>query len=82
MQEAGSAFCEGEVEVDTDTRTVLMSSIFKWYGNDFAKDDKARLAKIAEFCSPEKKQQLVDLSQSEKSVHLKYKKYDWSVNSK
>eukprot|EP00892_Ulva_mutabilis_P005886 jgi/Ulvmu1/366/UM001_0373.1 len=82
LQDAGSAFCEGEVEVDMETRTVLMSSIFKWYGSDFAKDDKERLTKIAEFCSPEKKQQLLDLSTSDKSVHLKYKEYDWSVNSK
>lgn len=59
-----------------------MSSIFKWYGGDFAKGEKDRLAKIAEYCSAEKKQQLLELSQSEKSVHLKYKDYDWSVNSK
>lgn len=82
VQEAGSAFCEGEVEVDTESRTVRMSSIFKWYGSDFAKDDKERLAKIAEFCSDEKRQQLLDLSKSAEKVHLKYKDYDWSVNSK
>lgn len=82
MQDAGTAFCEGEVTVDMEARTVLMSSIFKWYGADFAKGDKPRLAKIADFCDPKKKQQLLELSSSDKSVHLKYKEYDWSVNSK
>jgi hypothetical protein len=82
LQEAALAFCGGEVQVDKASRTVTMSKIFKWYGTDFAKEDKPRLAKIAEFCTGEKRDALLELSKSESTVHLKYKDYDWSSNSK
>jgi hypothetical protein len=82
VQEAGEAFCDGEVEPDVENRSVLMSKIFKWYGKDFAQDDKARLGKIAQFCSGSKKEALLTLSKSQQKVHLKYKPYDWAANSK
>lgn len=82
MQEAAVAFCEGEITVDMSTRTVLMSKIMDWYGKDFAVDPKKRLAKFAAFCDPEKKAQLLALSSDSAPVNMKYKSYDWSVNSK
>lgn len=81
MQEAAIAFCEGEITVDMSKRSVLMSKIMDWYGGDFAADIKPRLAVFAEFCSPEKKAQLIELSRGE-SVKVEYKTYDWSVNKK
>lgn len=82
MQEAAVAFCEGEITVDMSNRTVLMSKIMDWYGGDFAADIKPRLAKFAEYCSPEKKAQLLELSSSSEPVKVKYNTYDWSVNKK
>lgn len=82
MQEAAIAFCEGEITVDMSKRSVLMSKIMDWYGGDFAAEIKPRLAKFAQFCSPEKKAQLLELSSSSEDVKVEYKTYDWSVNKK
>jgi Protein of unknown function, DUF547 len=82
VQEAATAFCSGEVEIDQATRTVTMSKIFKWYGADFAEEPKARLLKIAEFCQGSERAALEELAKSDGKVHLKYNNYDWTSNSK
>jgi hypothetical protein len=80
-QAAGEAFCESEVEVQPP-RTVKMSKNFKWYGTDFAMDQKEQLQMIAAFCSGDKKDALMKLAKSSENAVIAYKEYDWSPNSK
>jgi hypothetical protein len=56
--------------------TLYISSIFKWYGEDF-KDDPVQF--ILDHTAGELHERIVQLG---KDVRVKYLDYDWSLNGK
>jgi len=58
--------------------TVYLNSIFKWFKNDFGKDDK----QIVEFIIPYLKKQDRDIINASDAVKIKHLDYDWSLNDR
>jgi hypothetical protein len=73
------------VHVDHDQEIVYLSRIFKWYEEDFASDVRIRgnlagnelLSYIAEYASDDLSRDLVRA----KAYEVKFRDYDWSLNS-
>ena len=82
MQEAATAFCNGEIDVDIESRSVTMSKIFKWYAADFGVEPHERLGVLATYATGEVSKGLQQLASSKGKLHFKYTAYDWSSNSK
>ncbi len=77
----------GEVEVDLDAKTVLMSKIFQWYAPDFGGrslnqvgmgDFSAVLRYVAPYISDENIQQT--LANNPVEFKVGFKLYDWGLN--
>ncbi len=62
---------------DISTKTAHLSSIFKWYGQDFGAADRAALLAAAKFAAPEVRQ-AIEADPAEWTV--KFLAYDWSLN--
>uniref|UniRef100_A0A061R7D0 Duf547-domain-containing protein n=1 Tax=Tetraselmis sp. GSL018 TaxID=582737 RepID=A0A061R7D0_9CHLO len=82
LDAAAAAFCEGSVSVDKANRRVELSMILKWYGQDFARSLRERLAKVAEFLPDHKAQDLKELLSGGAEPTVEYTPYDWGVNKK
>ncbi|CAM1293844.1 Uncharacterised protein g855 [Pycnogonum litorale] len=81
---AAESFLESDeaVELVHDKFEVHLSQIFKWYKNDFGKNDEDLLRWIFEHTSEgEKKNNLGEIIQDHKRK-IVYQPYDWGVNSK
>jgi hypothetical protein len=74
-----------KVFVDHDRRKVVLSTIFKWYEDDFLNDLRARgqpsdnglLTYVAEYALDE----LADDLAIAGEYQIEYRDYDWSLNS-
>lgn len=80
---AGEAFLESSdgCQVDLKKKEVKLSRIFRWYREDFGKNDK----EVAQFVSKaigssEKKKELLEVI-GQKDYKVSYMSYDWAVNS-
>jgi hypothetical protein len=58
--------------------TIYLNRIFKWFKNDFGKDDK----QMVEFIFPYVQKQDRDLIKVSDDVTIKYLNYDWSLNDR
>ncbi len=58
--------------------TIYLSSILKWFSDDFGKNQDEKLNFIIKFLNKSE----VDKIQSAKKVKVKYMDYDWSLNGK
>lgn len=73
------------VSVDHDTRTVFLSSIFKWYKKDFVNDlrakgrpaDRGLVDYVASIATGALKDDLVDAD----DYAVEFRDYDWSLNN-
>ena len=76
-----AAFCEDNVEVDTDKRELRVSKIFSWYRVDFAPSTKKLPAALLPYLRGTKKQALERLLFDGGSVKVTFMEYDWSTNA-
>eukprot|EP00238_Polyblepharides_amylifera_P007352 CAMPEP_0196585584 /NCGR_PEP_ID=MMETSP1081-20130531/51207_1 /TAXON_ID=36882 /ORGANISM="Pyramimonas amylifera, Strain CCMP720" /LENGTH=592 /DNA_ID=CAMNT_0041907181 /DNA_START=167 /DNA_END=1945 /DNA_ORIENTATION=- len=85
LDAAAEAFCEGEVEVDMETRTITMSKIFMWYAMDFGTETNDVLRWIIPYLTNKEKifnlQRLLDKEEEEGEFFVKYRDYNWGINS-
>lgn len=65
-----------QAEKSGSTVIVYLSRIFQWYGNDFGKTDKERIAFMLPFLP---KDAAAAITQAQK-IEIKYIAYDWSLN--
>ncbi|GBG64752.1 hypothetical protein CBR_g46710 [Chara braunii] len=79
LQVATISFCEGEVKLNLERRTVTLSRIFDWYKDDFGETPKERLAFISTFLSKQKQNDLKELIQGG-NFKISYSDYNWSLN--
>ena len=61
-----------------DNTTIYLNRIFKWFKNDFGKDDK----QIVEFIIPYLQKKDRDLINVSDAVKIKHLDYDWSLNDR
>lgn len=81
LEAATSAFCEGEVTVDPENRTVYLSKLFDWYKGDFGDTTEERLRWILPFLDPKKRGNLEKLlSEGADKIKVQFNVYDWGVN--
>jgi glutaredoxin len=84
LEGAAAAFC-ADVEVDAATRTVTLSSIFKWYGADFG-SKRQLLERLAAWVRPEVRPRLEAAlaagGADAEGITLEYRPYNWAVNEK
>jgi glutaredoxin len=82
LDAAAAAFCEGEVNVDHEGRSVALSMIFKWYADDFGPRD-VLLPWLLRFLPDGPAHELEDLLAhlGPDNVKISYKPYDWSLNN-
>ncbi len=63
---------------DLAARTAHLSSIFKWYGQDFGEGDQAALLAAAQYAAPEVR---AAIEADPAAWKVRYLAYDWSLNS-
>ncbi|KAL3141127.1 hypothetical protein ABBQ38_003478 [Trebouxia sp. C0009 RCD-2024] len=82
LDSATSAFCEGEVIVHKEAKTVELSKIFKWYKQDFGPPHQL-FPWLLPYLPPSAKADLQELLNTVGSKHIKvkYRHYDWALNS-
>jgi hypothetical protein len=76
---ATRSYLETDVQILPEGNALYLSSIFKWFASDFGGRDgiiEFVLAHLSD--EPE----LLWLSKERDRVSLRYKPYDWSLNSK
>lgn len=82
LRSSAEAFCSSEVVYDKSTKSLILSSIFKWYGADFGATQKERLQYIMPYVSKETREALQQMPEDMlDSIHMEYSQYDWSTNS-
>ena len=65
---------------DPKKRMLHISSIFKWFGEDFVKAKAGKDAAILEFVSSYLDKDNAYFDPSKKAISIKYLDYDWSLN--
>ncbi|MDA8164433.1 MAG: glycoside hydrolase family 15 protein [Desulfobacteraceae bacterium] len=68
----------GGLRLDRDRRTVYLSRIFHWYGNDFGASRSARLRFVAPYLYREEERQYLEEHAGE--LRIRYLPYDWRLN--
>jgi hypothetical protein len=68
----------GGIQVDRERRTVRLSRVFKWYGEDFGKTEAERLRYIAPYLYDEENRRF--LNEKADSAKVEYQPYDWRLN--
>jgi len=66
------------LETSEKITTIHLNGIFKWFGNDFGKDDKQMVA----FIQPYLQKKDRDIISASDTIKIKYLYYDWSLNDK
>jgi hypothetical protein len=69
---------EDSLRVFPGERQLGLSSLLKWYGKDFGKDESSMLQRLASFFPPE----AAILATSAPAPKLVYLEYDWSLNDR
>ena len=64
------------LRIDRDGKTVYLSSILNWFGEDFGGTDRARLDFTSKYLSEEKDREFL----RSRELKVKYLDYDWSLN--
>ncbi len=64
------------MEQSSSIVTLFLSQIFQWYGSDFGKTDKERIAFICTYLPKDAAATIIHA----KKVEIKYLDYDWSLN--
>jgi len=64
------------LQVDWQRREVRVSSILKWFGEDFGPTPQKALARLAQYMPDERTRQLIASGR----FSVSYLKYDWSLN--
>ena len=70
------------MEVDAPRGVVTLSRIFKWYGKDFAKDERSLLERISTEYDPKNEALREVLGKKGGGPKVRYAEYNWDVNSK
>ncbi len=78
LELAAGNFVELDLEVDRAKGTITISSIFKWYAQDFGGSQGVRDFIIAHLKDDEREDWLV---RNLEAIKIKYKPYDWRLNS-
>ena len=68
----------GGMHIDRKHRLVLLSRIFKWYGNDFGESDADRIRFIAPYLYNEMDTEF--LMENAGDPGIEYQSYDWRLN--
>jgi hypothetical protein len=79
LDRATSNFIQNEVQIIVKESVILLPSIFEIYFYDFGNTTNDIINFVKSYMSV---MQLEDLSKIEHNLIVKYKKYDWSLNSK
>jgi hypothetical protein len=77
---AANAFCEDDfnVAIDTKRKQLCLSKIFQWYRTDFADNNKGLPRAVVKYLRRVKHQELDRLIDSDASIKVVFKQYDWS----
>lgn len=67
--------------VDEEKHELRLSMILSWYMSDFAPSKSELASKVVEFLRGEKKEKLLRMIASGKSISVKFNEYDWSTNA-
>lgn len=80
LKMAANAFCEDEFNVSICTRRkqLSVSKIFQWYKTDFAENNKELPSAVLPYLRRVKHQELDRLVDSDVSIKVVFKHYDWS----
>ncbi len=76
LQDAAVAYINHPRGVEVKDGKLRVSSIFKWFKEDFGTSDKAIIAHIKKYASPELHKQLEGITE------ISEDRYDWSLNTK
>lgn len=68
----------GGIQIDRKHRRVVLSRIFKWYGNDFGASDADRIRFIAPYLYDEAVKGF--LMENAANLGIEYQSYDWRLN--
>ncbi|CAL1529942.1 unnamed protein product [Lymnaea stagnalis] len=84
LQMAVRAFLDGDdgCEVDVKSHTIHLSSIFKWYREDFGKNKEELVEFVASHMAEGQKLKDLKAVMETKNFKISFLKYDWSLNSK
>ncbi|XP_071495825.1 uncharacterized protein, partial [Diadema antillarum] len=80
---AGEAFLESSdgCQVDVKKRELRFSRIFKWYREDFGKNDKEVATFVSKLIGDGKKKEQLSEVMGHKDFKVSYMSYNWAVNS-
>lgn len=76
---AANSFCEQEVKIFKETKTVTLSKIFQWYSSDFGDSKRNQLKWISQYLPDDMKQTLCDMLLLG-DVSVEYSDYNWLLN--
>ena len=79
LDQAGKSFLNGGgLVLDRENKTVTLSRIFKWYGEDFGSRQGEILNRLAEFIYKVDERDFI--KNHAKELKVSYQKYDWRLN--
>lgn len=84
LDAATRTYCQAEVEMRTQTNEIMMSRLFQWYSQDFGQTDTDVIRWVMHYLTPDQQDRAsILLLKLEKfgPVSIRYKEYDWSINS-
>ncbi|KAK7099106.1 hypothetical protein V1264_003295 [Littorina saxatilis] len=84
LEAAAKTFCQTEVEMRSQQDQILLSRLFQWYRQDFGETDTDVIRWVTQYLTPDQQDRAsILLLKLEKfgPVQVKYKEYDWSINS-
>jgi hypothetical protein len=68
----------GGIQIDRGKRTVWLSQVFQWYGEDFGRTEPERVRFVAAYLFEDEDRHFLE-DQAE-SLRIKYQPYDWRLN--
>eukprot|EP01098_Paradermamoeba_levis_P009475 TRINITY_DN3952_c0_g1_i2.p1 TRINITY_DN3952_c0_g1~~TRINITY_DN3952_c0_g1_i2.p1 ORF type:complete len:356 (-),score=100.53 TRINITY_DN3952_c0_g1_i2:112-1179(-) len=81
LEAAAKNFCDENVELDLETKTLFLSKIFCWYKIDFGAKDEEVIKKVIGWLPDEKAKQIQSLLLAGGKMNIKFVAYDWTPNS-
>eukprot|EP00979_Chaetoceros_neogracilis_P002182 scaffold382_cov415-Chaetoceros_neogracile.AAC.18 len=76
------SFCEQKlnITVSPEKNSVKLSTIFKWYKNDFAQTTNGLPKALLKYTSGDTKEALQKMLNGDNEIKVKFNEYDWSSN--